>query len=390
MKKKLTAALMLACLALALSTCALAQDIATNDTADLAVTTPLAPTPSPTPFIPTPSPSPVPTPVPEGPQTVTEYRWFTNSYGYTRTREVTYYDNVYAINHGKYGLTPFADVVPAEYFAEDSQGYLAPASIVMDIVDAMRIRLYGADVGELGLLYGQYCEQVKDKAGRMGFSGIHEGIDFINAPGARLYSIIDGEVTRAGDSNGTIAIYNAFYDVTVLYLHCENIQVRRGDTLMAGVYIGDEGDVGSGSSYAHVEMRWGRHTSSSAYRDTKLESDCPYALMQVALSVEPSGDAPTTYAAYVEAETARKVAEAEAEAERIRREAEAERMRLEAEAAAKAAREAEEAAAAATPTPEEPEVELVDVLPGSTDNGYGFGAPSATPTAVVEATLPPS
>ena len=30
----------------------------------------------------------------------TEYRWFTNSYRYTRSRKVTYYDNVYAYNHG--------------------------------------------------------------------------------------------------------------------------------------------------------------------------------------------------------------------------------------------------------------------------------------------------
>ena len=375
MKSKLTSALILAALIAAVSAFACAQER-------------VIPTPSPEPFVPTPTPSPVveATPEPEGPQTVTEYRWFINSYKNIRTVKASYYDNVFAVNHGEYGLTPFAADVPAEYFIEDEQGYLAPAPIVLDVTNAMRLRLYGEDKGELGLLYGQFCERASDGKGKTGFTGIHEGIDFLNAPGAKLHTIIDGVVTRAGDSNGTVAVYNEFYDVTVLYLHCENIQVRKGDVLAAGVYFADEGSVGSGSSYAHVEMRWGRHTSSNAYRNAIVESDCPYELMRVALSVEASDVQPMTYAAFVEAETARLAAEAEAERLRLEAEAEAERMRLEAEAKAKAEAEA----AAATPTPEPtPEVKLVDTLPGSNDSGYGFAEQSPTPAPTVEATLPP-
>ena len=322
----------------------------------------------------------------------TQYRWFVNRYNNARGVTVTYYDDVYAVNHGKYGLTPFSEAVPSEYFIVDEEGYYAVAPLVLDIADAMRIRLYGGDVGELGLLYGQYCDRVRGKGGKVGFTGVHEGIDFIARPGQPLYAILDGIVTRAGDSNGTVGIYNEEYDVTLLYLHCEEIAVRRGDEIEAGALIGVEGNKNSGSAYTHVELRDGRHTSSSAYRDTKVESDCPYSVMQVALGVSASGREAVTYAAALEAERERLAAEEAARLEAERMAEEAERMRLEAEAAAKAAEEErlamEQAQAAVEATPD---VELVDVLPGTGD-GYGFGnsTPSAQQTPVPEATLPPA
>jgi len=322
---------------------------------------------------------------------VTEYRWFVNSYRYVRTRKVTYYDNVYAYNHGNWGLTPFDSKVPAEYFVRDEDGNFAIAPIVLDITDAMREALYGGDFGETALYYGQYCDRVRGRGGKVGFTGVHEGIDFIYEPGAALHAIIGGEVTRAGDSNGTVGIYNEELGVTVLYLHCEKISVRRGDKVEAGTAFAVEGNKKSGSDYTHVELRAGRHTSSNTYRDINLESDCPYPVMQQALGVFASGRQPQTAAAV----------------------AKAQRMREEAEAAARAEAEAAEAAAKAEAEEEEEQPELVDVLPG-TKEGYGFGgataapestaepegdaeatsAPKATatpaPTAAVEATLPPS
>jgi len=320
-----------------------------------------------------PTPTPAPTPTYE---LTTESRWFVNRYRYTRTRKVTYYDNVYAVNHGEYGLTPFASTVPSEYFVMDSSGTLAVAPLVLDITDAMRERLYGGDMGETAMLYGQYCERIRDKIGRVGFSGIHEGIDFVHEPGAALHAILGGEVTRAGDSNGTVGIYSAEYDITLLYLHCKKIDVRRGDVVEAGQAFAVEGNRGSGSDYTHVEMRKGRHTSSSAYRDTQLTSDCPYAVMQTALGVASSGRQPVTAAAILEAQ----------------------RMREEAEAAAKAAAEAEAAAEAAAKAAEaEPEIEVLDELPAA-QPGYGFGDSTAEPEStpapaagpVVDATLPPA
>ena len=285
-----------------------------------------------------------------------EYRWFISQYNHIRGRTVRYYDDVYAYNHGDYYLTPFDSKVAPEYLTIDESGVYAVAPIVLDITDAMRTALYGEDAGEVSMFYGQYCERRGDGRGRTGFTGVHEGIDFTNAPEAPLYAILGGEVTRAGDSNGTVAVYNAEYDVTVLYLHCEEIAVRRGDMIEAGAYIAVEGNKGSGGTYTHVEMRYGRHTTTNKYRNTILESDCPYPVMQEALGVMESGRQPVTAAAVMEAQ----------------------RMREEAEAAAKA--EAEAAAKA-----EEPEIELIDVLE-TAEEGYGF----AEETVVPEATLPPT
>ncbi len=292
-----------------------------------------------------------------------EYRWFVSSYKAVRGRTVLYYDNVYAYNHGEYYLTPFSYAVAPEYIVKDSSGAYAVAPIVMDITDAMRTALYGADLGEVSMLYGQYCERIVGTKGREGFSGVHEGIDFTCEPGAALYAILGGEVTRAGDSNGTVAIYNEDYDVTMLYLHCNDIIVRRGDIVEAGDQIAEEGNKGiSGSRtyYTHFEMREGRHTTSNTYRNVIQESMCPYPLMEAALEVVESGRQPVTAAAVMEAQ----------------------RMREEAEAAARAEAEAEE-------EEEEPMIELIDTLPDSENEGYGFGEETET-TVVPEATLPPS
>ena len=290
-----------------------------------------------------------------------EYRWFISQYNHIRGRTVRYYDDVYAYNHGDYVLTPFDSNVPEEYLTVDESGTYAIAPIVLDITDAMRVALYGGDHGEVSMLYGQYCERRGDGHGRTGFTGVHEGIDFTNAPEAALFAILGGEVTRAGDSNGTVAVYNAEYDVTVLYLHCEKIEVRRGDMIEAGAYIAQEGKKGSDGTYTHVEMRVGRHTTSNPYRNTILESDCPYPVMQAALNVAESGRQPVTAAAVMEAQ----------------------RMREEAEAAARAQAEAE--AAKQEEENAEPEIELIDVLPSASE-GYGFAEPTAAP----EATLPPA
>lgn len=303
------------------------------------------------------------TALPEG--VVKEYRWFVNQYKTVRGRTVTYYKDVYAYNHGDWGLTPFDSTVPAEYFVKDEEGTFAIAPIVLDITDAMRNALYGGDHGETALYYGQYCDRIRGTAGRVGFSGVHEGIDFKFEPGAPLHAIIGGEVTRAGDSNGTVAIYNAEMDATLLYLHCEKIEVRRGDVVEAGQQVAVEGNKNSGSDYTHVEMREGRHTTSNTYRDTKVESACPYPYMQKALEVVESGRQPQTAAAV----------------------AQAQRMREEAEAAARAEAEA----LAAEEKAEEEAIELVDQLPG-TKEGFGFGEETTEEetAAAPEATLPPS
>lgn len=289
-----------------------------------------------------------------------KYRWFISKYKHIRGRTVEYYDDVYAYNHGDYYLTPFASDVSAEYFVVDDSGAYAVAPIVLDITDAMRTALYGADVGETCMLYGQYCERMGNGKGATGFTGIHEGIDFVNEEGCPLYAIMGGEVTRGYDADGTIAIYNEELDCTLMYLHCENSQVRKGDIVEAGALVGYEGDKNSGSPYTHVEFRYGRHAAPNAYRDVVLKSDCPYPVMQELLGVVESGRQPVTVAAVYEAQ-------------RMREEAEAAQRALEAEAAAQ-----ENA---------EPEIELIDTLPEAGE-GYGFGEEAEV--VVPEATLPPA
>lgn len=274
-------------------------------------------------------------------------RYFVRS-GYVRRRKVEYYDNVYCYNHKEYVYTPFSSDVPEEYFVVDSTGVLAIAPLVLDITDAMREALYGGDVGITGMLYGQYCERIKARDGRIGFSGIHEGIDFLNEEGCDLFSILGGKVTRAGDQNGTVAIYNETYDVTVIYLHCRKIAVKIGDVVEAGTKIGVEGDKKSASPYTHVEVRFGQHKSSNSYRDVFLQSDVPYAVMQKALNVSASGREPVTAAAITRAEDLRRQAEEDA------------------------LRQAEEEAAqeAADNTPDEDEI--LEEEPDDAPDGYGF------------------
>ena len=386
----------------------------------------------------------LPTPKPEGLiETTTSRLKFVNASRYLRTRKVTYYDNDYANNFDEYLLQPFDSKVPVEYFVMDDEGYLALAPLVLDITDAMRERLYGEDVGSTAMYYGQYCEQVmnirrklvqvakdtgkRDDNGNVvykrkwldegligtssqgegyyetgktsyttgvyGYSGIHEGVDFVYEKGAPLHAILGGVVTRAGDSNGTVAIYSEDLDITVLYLHCQDIKVKKNQTVIASDIIGYEGGKGitagiyntadyksqglkhvSTSHYVHVEVRKGRHTTSNKYRNTILESDCPYEYMRQALNIQDSGRQPVSKAAVTEAE----------------------RMREEAEAQAKAEEEA--AAAWLTETPE-PEIEVVEE---SAAPGYGFSEtaeepaaeateePAEEPTAAPEATLPPA
>ena len=149
--------------------------------------------------------------------------------------------------------------------------------------------------------------------------------------------------------------------------------MRRGDVVEAGQQVAVEGNKNSGSDYTHVEMRTGRHTTSNTYRDTKVESACPYPYMLKALNVTESGRQPQTAAAVAQAQRLREEAEAAARAE----------------AEAQAAAEQEEA---------EETIELVDQLPG-TKEGFGFGeetvneetdAAEETANAAPEATLPPS
>jgi murein DD-endopeptidase MepM/ murein hydrolase activator NlpD len=307
---------------------------------------------------------------------VTRYRYFVSRYGVVHNRKVSYYDAVYAYNHTQYVQTPFDASVPAEYFVVDGMGYAAVAPGVLDIADAVRTALYDGDIGKVALLYGQYTERIRSgpKSKRWGFSGIHEGLDFIAQRGQALHAVMDGVVTRTGgDAENTLAIYNADYDVTVFYLHTAGIKVSVGEAVRMGDPISKESNRGSGSPYTHIELRGGKMMGVSPYRNTKLTSLCPYETFRKALNVLPSDRAPDTLETGLLAERERAAAEAERQA--------AARRALEEETARIAAEEAARLAALATPTPQPtpsptPTPAVLDELPDELPGNFGFVTPA--------------
>ncbi len=278
-----------------------------------------------------------------------------------RQKKVSYYNDVYAYNHKEYLLQPFDAAVPERFFVMDGQGRYALDPIVLDVADAVRIALYGEDTGKVALFYGQYTEKVRSSNKKWGYSGIHEGLDFIAKEGQKIHAILGGEVLRAGyGKDGTIAIYNEEYNTTILYLHARDVVVERGDIVDPGTLIAHEDSKGSGDFYTHVEVRFGKRTSPSPYRNATLESDLPYDFFIKALGIVSSGREPITAQSVFEAEAARKAAEAEAEA--ARRAAEEEAYRL------------------ANPTPAPtPEIVLKDEVSDEIPSEFGFTGPTPTP-----------
>jgi hypothetical protein len=85
-----------------------------------------------------------------GYELTTEYRWFVNKYRTVRGYTVTYYDDVYAYNHGDYYLTPFDSTVPAEYLIKDESGAYAVAPIVLMLV--LFIFIPALNAGTVGIM----------------------------------------------------------------------------------------------------------------------------------------------------------------------------------------------------------------------------------------------
>lgn len=85
----------------------------------------------------------------------TKYRYFISQYRYIRERKVSYFDNVYAYNHGEYSLTPFDSTVPEEYFVTDEGGHAGHRAHRAGYHRRhARASLRRLDVGETALYYG--------------------------------------------------------------------------------------------------------------------------------------------------------------------------------------------------------------------------------------------
>ncbi len=117
--------------------------------------------------------------------------------------------------------------------------------------------------------------------GYLNTPGRHEGIDVAHQSGADVFSMLNGTVTRvsegggAGNSLSTLAIYNAGFDKTIIYLHLNPLSLSVGQSISRGQKIGTEAARGAGGSHTHVEMRNGRQTAANYSSDSTLVNDIP-------------------------------------------------------------------------------------------------------------------
>ncbi|MDF8265612.1 peptidase inhibitor family I36 protein [Luteipulveratus flavus] len=148
----------------------------------------------------------------------------------------------------------------------------------------------GSTSGTENLSYGLYDAS----GGRItcGFDGYvntpgrHEGIDIARGIGSPVRALIGGKVINvvrgANGSSGlsTIAVYNATYDKTIVYLHSAPLSsVTIGDTVNRDQQIATEawrGVSSSSGAHTHVEMRLGQHTlAAKSVNDPVLDNPNP-------------------------------------------------------------------------------------------------------------------
>lgn len=109
-------------------------------------------------------------------------------------------------------------------------------------------------------------------------AGRHEGIDVAYQPGAHVYAMLNGVVTRRDEGGGglsTLAVYNAGLNKTVIYLHLDPRAFSVGDSISRGQHIGFEAARGAGSAHTHVELRDGKQTHAQYSSDSTLANSIP-------------------------------------------------------------------------------------------------------------------
>ena len=89
--------------------------------------------------------------------------------------------------------------------------------------------------------------------------GLHAGIDFGAPAGAVIRAARAGQILTAGNSYGTVAVFDG--QNTVIYLHLRKIYVSIDQKIPAGTPIGEVGGVGApgGKAHLHLEVRRGKH-----------------------------------------------------------------------------------------------------------------------------------
>ena len=122
--------------------------------------------------------------------------------------------------------------------------------------------------------------------------------------GANICSVIDGELIRVSSGNdedlvSTIAIYDAEYDRTVVYLHLvPNPNLKVGSQIHRGDYLGTESSRGADAVHTHIEVVNGRtYYANLSVDDYYLDNEPPYRYWAVRLSQDIIRDGAYYYAA---------------------------------------------------------------------------------------------
>lgn len=94
--------------------------------------------------------------------------------------------------------------------------------------------------------------------------GYHPGIDYRAAIGLKVYSPLDGTITRVDLADAKTGKLNSFGTVTikannsekrVILLHLATSLVRVGDSVTMGCVIGTSGQTGTDAPHLHIEVR---------------------------------------------------------------------------------------------------------------------------------------
>lgn len=124
-----------------------------------------------------------------------------------------------------------------------------------------------------GFITGEYTQT-------NGYGGCsHKGIDYRATTGTAIYAVMNGIVTADGTNQyGTIAIYNAAENITVLYLHCSSSNVINGANVTKGAKIGESGNTSPDNIAAHLhfELRQGNTNGSAAGQCASINSSNTY------------------------------------------------------------------------------------------------------------------
>lgn len=116
--------------------------------------------------------------------------------------------------------------------------------------------------------------------------GKHEGIDITKGVGSPVRALVSGKVIylargyRGSSGLSTIAIYNATYDKTIIYLHSAPLSsLYKGQSISKGQQIATEdwrGVSSSSGAHTHVEMRLGyKERAAKSVGDYTLENPDP-------------------------------------------------------------------------------------------------------------------